>query len=144
MEFKTKCPYCKIGFSVMCESKEKLMHLDICWSSDSGLQRNCSDLEAITPHIVDNPDYGTKFSLSKEMQEKFDELNESFHSDPSEFSKLNTEFENFLVLIGEFFRYSDWMDDREVKEGSGNKILEDLYEEGLNLLQIMEKISVKI
>jgi hypothetical protein len=141
MDFNTKCPYCKIGFDVICTSPDQLVHMDIIWSSESGLQRDCQDLEAIKPYIISNEKYGTKFSLTEEMQKKFQELNAEFHNDPSYFYKENIELEDLTVLIGEIVRYSDYMNGREVKSGISFENITALYVAGKNLAQIIEECT---
>jgi hypothetical protein len=117
MEFITKCPYCQIGFGIMCIGPDKPVHMDIMWTSEAGLVQDCLDPEVIIPYVIKNSKYGTGYSLSEELIDMFETLNQDFHSDPSKFSKLNVPIENFMVLMGEFFRYADYMNNRKIKEG---------------------------
>lgn len=140
-DFKTKCPYCQIGFTVMCSAIDKFEHIDIMWSYESGAMFKCEDRDSLYPHIVKNPKFASGFSLSPDMQRIFNELNDDFHKDPSGFSKENVDLNTFGALLGEFFRYSEYMDDRQLDEDDPMKIATDMYDEGKNLKEIMDAIT---
>lgn len=143
MELNSKCPYCRVGFTVMCTKADEFNHIDIMWSSEAGLQLECKDPEEIKKHIVPNPKYGTGFSLSEKMDSLFRENADKFYKDPSPFSKENTELGVFSILLGYFVRYSEYMDDKKVKEEikKDTGVITEMYNEGKNLLEIIEFIT---
>lgn len=141
-DFKTNCPFCKMGFYLMCKSPTEVEHMDIMWSREAGQIFGCADPEAIIPHIIPNKEYGTGYSLSKDMQEIFTELAEDFYKDPSEFNKDNVDENTFMGLIGTYYRYADYMDDKELREDiDPNEVTRERYKEGKNIKEIMEEIT---
>ena len=138
-----KCPYCEIGWNVMCTDKDKFVHMDIMWSSEAGLQLECKYPEGVISHIEKNSKYGTGYHISKSLELVFGSRNDKFHADPSPFSKETVSAGDFALLIGEFVRYSEYMDDKKVKEEVRNdtSIITKMYEEGKNMLEVMEFIT---
>lgn len=138
---ETKCPLCKIGFYLMCSSPQKAEHMDITWTSEAGMTAQCKDLEAVKPHIVENKNYGTGYSLDEETQKWFDKQSEKFLADPTGFSKENVAYDDFATLLGTVMRYSDYMENRLIKEGLTHHDVGELFNKGLDIREVLDEVT---
>lgn len=130
---KTKCPFCKIGFPASYGTKKQLTHLDIMWSQEAGQAFTCQDPETFE-------------QIKDTVDDIFLELNDDFHKDPSVHSKENLNLHDFFALLGEFLRYSGYMDNRDLVDDpeAVQETAMSMYNGGKNMKEVIDATTKEV
>jgi hypothetical protein len=144
MHNEITCPYCRIQFGNYKISKEnKVEHIDIFWSSECGLIRECQQSEIVLANMESVDEYGNpKFTES--FQTKLTELRNKFENKPDDISKENTTFDDYMVAFIECMNYGyvDGDDEEYDKEDITKPKIQQIYEDGVNLYEAL-RIFIK-
>lgn len=140
------CPYCRIQFGGYKIFQNKLIHLDILWSYDSGLQRDCEQEDYIKSNIESIDDKGNP-KFNDDFKNKLLELRNKFETNPDDITKDNFSFDAFFISFVDCMNYGlvDNPDENEEynRENMTDEKLEKLYNDGVNLKDALRSFIVK-
>jgi len=161
-----KCPYCRIGFGGIKVSIEKVkpiffasratkkkmkegektsfQHLDIMWSYDSGLIKDCIHPETLKENLV-SYDANQNPVFNEEFTNKLKELRHDFEHNPIDINKDTFEFGAYYIAFVECMNYGyvDGDDEEYDREGMTMERLKELYENGTNLKDALKSFLKK-
>jgi hypothetical protein len=138
------CPHCRTGFGGHKMLKDKMIHIDILWSRESGLQRDCQQ-ESIKEHIVEIDDRGNP-TFTNEFAAKLKELKEKFETNPDDIDKDTCDFDDYFISFVECMNYGYVDQDGEDydRESMSREKLEEIYNNGTNLKDALRSFIVKV
>lgn len=151
-----KCPYCRIGFGGIKVSVEKpktkwfmsraakrklkegakmsFQHLDIMWSYEAGLIRDCKHPEHLKANLISVDDHQNPI-FNEEFSSKLKELRSDFENNPIDINKDSFDFDGYYIAFIECMNYGNLDGDNEEydREQMTGERLKELYENGTNL-----------
>jgi len=161
-----KCPYCRIGFGGIKVSVEKtkekwfqsratkrkikegaktsFQHLDIMWSYEAGMIRDCKHPEYLKENLISVDDHQNPV-FNEEFTNKLKELRKEFENNPVDINKDNFDFDGYYIAFVECMNYGNVEGDDEEynrEEMTGEK-LKELYESGTNLKDALRSFIKK-
>ena len=126
-------------------SKEnKVEHLDIIWSSESGLVRECQQPEMVLANMESVDEYGNP-TFTESFQKKLSELRNKFENNPDDISKENTSFDDYMVAFVECMNYGyvDVDDEDYDREDMTKPKIQQMWENGYNLYESLRAFIKK-
>jgi hypothetical protein len=136
------CPFCRANWGGFKAVGDKIIHLDIVFSADAGMQTDCrqADLREHVESIDDNGNLVFK-PVSKVV---FDELAEAFKNKPTEYHKGTVNWRDFTLLFHECANWGniDGDDGDFDWEQINTDSVRALYDEGKNLDEILRSFLV--
>lgn len=138
------CPHCRTGFGGHKMSKDKMIHLDILWSSEYGLQRDCRQ-DNISEYIVSVDDRGNP-TFTPEFESKLKELKEKFETNPDDIDRDSYSFDDYFISFVECMNYGyvDEDDEEYDRDKMSKEKLKELYENGTNLKDALRSFIIKV
>lgn len=136
------CPFCRMQFGSYKKNKDKIIHLDFCWSSESGLQVECESTD-INNYITNTDDRGN-ITFIEEYKKKLDELRKDFEENPIDFDKNTTLLSDYIIGFKENMNYGNvCKDDEEYMDDITQNKIEELYNSGVNLKDCLRNFIKK-
>jgi len=143
------CPYCRTGFGGHKSWKEKdgsqkMVHLDVMWSYESGLQTSCRQ-DNIYDHVSEMDDNGNP-TFTEEFQKKLKELRDKFETNPDDIDKDTYEFGDYHISFVECMNYGYVEGDEEDydRENMSGEKLKEMYDNGVNLKDALRSFIIKV
>jgi len=143
------CPHCRTGFGGHKSWKEKdgsqkMVHLDIMWCYESGLQQDCQQ-ENIYDN-VDNIDGNGNPEFTEDFQKKLKELREKFETNPDDIDKGTCEFGDYHISFVECMNWGelDEEDEDYDRESMSGEKLKEMYDNGVNLKDALRSFIIKV
>lgn len=140
-----KCPYCRIQFgSVKINEDNSVEHLDIVWSSDTGLIKKCEQPELVTSNLKSVDEYGNP-TFTDEFQNKLTELREKFENNPDDITKENFDFDSYMIAFVECMNYGYVNSDDEDYDRENITIekLKQMWEDGMTLKDSLKSFIIE-
>jgi hypothetical protein len=120
-------------------SKEnKVEHLDIIWSSESGLVRECQQPEMVLANMESVDEYGNP-TFAESFQKKLSELRNKFENNPDDISKENVSFDDYIIAFVECMNYGyvEGEDGNYDREDMTKPKIQQMWENGYNLYEAL-------
>lgn len=160
------CPFCRMGFGgikvnvVKPETKwfmsraqkrkakegikTTFQHLDLFWSYESGLIKDCLQNEHMKANLLSVDDCGNP-TFNEEFSNKLKELQEDFMNDPSYFVNDTCSFDVYYIAFVNCMNWGNLEEDDEEYDRNDmtGERLKELYENGTNLKDALRSFVVK-
>jgi hypothetical protein len=131
-----------MGFGGYMLQDGKMKHLDILWSSESGMIAPCTQ-EGLAEHTVETKDNGA-VKFDPEFQGKLDRLGKKFSREPDDFDRTVADFNEYVIGIKYQMNYGELQDDdEEPREGITLDDIRVLYDAGASLKECFKHFMVK-
>lgn len=143
MHKEITCPYCRIGFGGYKVNNDVITHLDLFWSYESGLTKDC--LQQENKQFITFIDDRGNPTFTEEFQSKLDELTNKFNTNPDDIDKTSFTYEAYFIAFIQCMNYGYVEGDDEEYDRTnmtGDKI-KSLYESGVNLKDCLKSFIIK-
>lgn len=139
------CPYCRIQFGNYKINEKDVEHLDIIWSSESGLVRKCKQPELVLENIESVDEFSNPVFKS-EFQKKIEDLRQKFENEPNDITNENFDYESYEIAFLECMNYGNIGNDNEEydREKMSREVLKEIWQKGTNLKDALKSFLIKV
>lgn len=138
-----KCPYCRTQFGSY-KINDKVQHIDILWTSEAGLVKDCQDPDFVKANIESIDEYGNP-KFNDDFQKKVTELRDKFETCPDDITKEDFKFEDYMTVFVECMNYGsvEGEDEDYDRDNMSKEKLKELWEKGLSLNESLRTFIIK-
>lgn len=138
-----KCPYCRTQFGSY-KIGDKVQHLDILWTSEAGLVKDCQDPEFVKANIESTDKYGNP-KFNEDFQKKVTQLRDKFDTCPDDITKEDFEFDDYMTVFVECMNYGyiEGEDEKYDRDNITIPKLKQLWESGYSLNESLRSFIIK-
>jgi len=141
------CPYCRIGFGAIKVDQNKIYsHLDLFWSREAGLVRNCENNELLKLHTLIIDENGNP-KFDEEFENIMQTLRKKFIINPDDITKNLYDLDSYFIAFVECLNYGELIEDEENekfdRESMTNEKIEDFYNKGISIKEALLSFKIK-